>query len=106
MKTSKHNTALLLAVNSGEAPLVEFLVNKGNKLYLLHFYLVLFHLQKRTHAKFSVYFSVVAAAYGASPKREPLGMITAVMSFLSSKLSHQSAEGNIKHLLWRCKKIN
>jgi len=102
MKTSKHNTALLLAANSGEAPLVEFLVNKGNKLYLLHFYLSFLSLTKTyTRQVFFVYFSVVAAAYGASPKREPLGMITAVMSFLSSKLSHQSAEGNIKHLLWR-----
>jgi len=34
MTTSKFNTALLLAVDNGQTPLVELLVNKGRRLSL------------------------------------------------------------------------
>jgi len=35
MATSKYNTALLLAVNNGQTPLIELLVNQGNENYIL-----------------------------------------------------------------------
>ena len=38
MPTSKSNTALLIAVDNGQTPLIELLVNKGNKLYSIHWY--------------------------------------------------------------------
>ena len=36
MPTSKSNTALLIAVDNGQTPLIELLVNKGNELYSIH----------------------------------------------------------------------
>jgi len=39
MTTSKYNTALLLAVNNGQTPLIELLVNQGNRLYICMCYL-------------------------------------------------------------------
>jgi len=69
MTTSKFNTALLLAVNNGQTPLIELLVNQGNRLYICMCYLTCFvSLKSQTqntcmHAHTHVYTAFVQLAF-------------------------------------------
>jgi len=54
MTTPKYNTALLLAVENGQTPLIELLVNKGNQLCSIGCNLVFVSLSTRTYARENV----------------------------------------------------